>query len=185
MSWGFSIETLMNEVSNIIATGAPNAVVAPHELGGAGLYSNARGPRYVWVPRVARGEEPVAKRAVDMPRALAAIKDGVDIYCIGLSFAQCAALRQNLAKALHDAAMADLTIVGGEWVGPRANLNQDGETFILAVSIPTLIIDAWVDLATLDDPTVTTHVLAEVEGELEKTDDVDEAGEPAFTVLTE
>lgn len=192
MSWGYSVQDLMTEVSALMTAGANSLVtppaepvLAPHELGGRALAHNARAPRYVWVPRKARGEETTAKRAADKLRVLGAFNDGVDVYCIGRSFAQASAMRQNLAKALHDLMLADLSIDGGRWVGPGENWNQDGETFVLEMSIPTLVLDAWIDLDSLADPTVPTHTIVEVEGELQKTDDVDDPGEVAFTVITE
>lgn len=192
MTWGFSVQDLMTEVSGLITTGAnalvtppTEAVIAPHLLGEKHLATSQRGPLYIWVPRKARGQETIAKRAADELRALAAFKDGVDVYCVGRSFAQASALRQNLAKALHDSMLADLSIDGGRWVGPGQAWNQDGETFVLEMSIPTLVLDAWIDIDSLADPTIPTHTIVEVEGELQKTDDVDTAGEVAFTVITE
>ena len=173
----FPLLLLMEEAEAAMDNGVPHFF-------GARYRNHDSYPKYVWVPTRSRERNLSPTRLVEEYRSLSAHAEHVEIDCLGEDFDQTWALRQNLGKALHDLGLADQDTAGGEWVDPSESWNQEGELYRLEVSLVVPIIDAYVDLTTMEDPVQETFIPARIEGDIFKSPDVETDGELGVHVST-
>ncbi len=154
----------------------------PHLMGERELKTNRAAPYYVWVPtRWTEGKE-TASPGVEEYRGIVPIREHFDIHCRGRSLRQTAAMARNVVKAMRDSAFADISLDNAKWVDPRAAWNQDGEALVLSCNLQVDILDAFIDIDDLLDPEQSTVVVEAVEGDVEKSDDINADGEHGLTV---
>lgn len=159
MSFSFPIEALKDEVASVMSAAG---IDVPHLFGESAVNVHGAAPRYVWVPTRSADKNETPTRSVQEYRTLFVTREHCEIHCWGATYAQAWALRQNVIKALHDAAGVDVQLEGASrWEGPGESWNQSGELYVLEVSLECPVVDAWVDVQTLPDVAPDT---AEVDG---------------------
>lgn len=141
--FGFYLDATVDEVTSILAAAG---ITTPHSVGARHLKANSSPPRYVWVPhRTAERKQPAA-RAVDEHRSILSNAEYFVVHCWGRNYAEAWALRQNVAKALHDCARADLRLESGQWTRPGESWNQHGEVYTMELSIVVPVFDTFVTI---------------------------------------
>ena len=109
-------------------------------------------PRYVWVPTRSTAGEGISTHEADRYRAIAATREHVAIYCIGATYGQAWALRNNLLVAFQEIAGIDVKVEAGNWMRAGAAYNQAGECYLLEVSVIDFVEDAYAAIPSLELP---------------------------------
>ena len=181
MAFEHPIEALMTEVASAMSD---QGLIVEHVLGERGLEAHGAPPRYVWIPTDIRDRSDSPTREVDECRTLFVQNALVEVHCWGTTFAQAWALLTNLCKACNDAVRADLEIEQARHIRPAKAWNQDGEIIAITLSVKVPMIDAYVDILTLADPSAETVLPTEITGDIQYATDVDTDGESLVTVST-
>jgi hypothetical protein len=182
MTWVYPPKQTMVEVAALhVAAG----ITAPHLFGARHLATSDRPPYYVWVPRRMRSEIGTASPGVEEIRTITTLPHIVDVHCAGADEAQSWAMANNLIKSVNDLAAVDASVEGGRWISPGESYNQDGEVFIVELSLNIPFIDALIDLDTLADPTVSTVLVDSWQGSIYRSPNTATDGELALIVDTE
>lgn len=182
----YPLQALQVEVIALLAADAEAVDSAPveHHFGEKFKAGSHAPPRYVWIPTRTREQRATTQRAVDEPRALYSTAEYIEIHCWGSTFAQAFALRNNVLRALKQAA-AQIRIENAEWVRPSAAWNQAGELYVLEISTSVATFDQYTDPHTGVYPAENTVVLESVDGEIELTSDLATAGDIQITASAE
>ena len=180
MTWEYPVEALKTDVESILTAAG---TTTPHFIGERHLQTNRAAPYIIWLPTGSSALNAAAPtRDVDEDRTLALAREDFQIVIRGRTFAEVHALRNNVVKALHDSAFADVTIRGARWVRPGTGYNQDGEHLAIECSLEIPLIDAFVNLETLADPAPSLVTPTAIVGTVEVSEDVDTAGELGLIV---
>lgn len=183
-AWTDPVELLATDCAAalLVVSGA----AAEHAVGKKFDFSNARPPRYVWVPtRAKRETEQVQTRSVSEFRTLCALERSFAVGCWGRTLRECWAMANNLYRALFEELKADLTLDGLEWERPSEAWNQKGELLVMQFSMSGVFIDAYVALdPAAEEPERATVMPTVIEANVQQTDDPAQVGEVGVDLVT-
>ncbi len=180
--WVFPIEELHTLVAARLATKSDPTVML---LGHKHLTANGIPPRVVWVPSRDRETKQTVHRSESEFRTLATERLHFELHCWGTSWAQAWALRHNQRWAIYQEIQAEGRFENGRWAHPSEAWNQKGELYILEMSFPASVFDAWVDVSALTEPETDTFFAARVTTDIYDVADTAEAdGELGPTTST-
>ncbi len=169
----FWVLTLKREVETILAAAGDTT---PHAVGARERNSNARWPRYIWVPTRTRGSRKNPKAPITEHRRLFVTGEHLEIDCFGGSLNQASALAHNLKVALYHARQIDVQAEGGE-MGPQEAWTQDGVVYRFELSHALETFDEFINTTTLEYPDPETFIPERFDGQVAPTADLDEDGD--------
>lgn len=164
----FPIEALHNATVALLETkgvGATAGVVT--RFGQRYMTELGAAPRYIWVPMRSNGNGgDIQTHKVEELRAIAATSEHVAIYCVGATYGQAWALRNNLLVAFQELAGVDVKVESGNWMRAGGAYNQAGECYLLEVSLLDYVQDGYTSIPGLELPGPEFFTPVDTEGHI-------------------